>query len=104
MAAGVLDQTPCIGRQMKAMDVFVARAQQSSACNLQQPLAVVALRQNVAQVYDDGYAHLAREREHLRIGACAQSERQQLVLRAEIGSLHACAILWISYSGSYAPR
>ena len=46
-----------------------------------------------AVMHDRGHTGLARDREHLRVEARAKRQRQQLVLRAEIGPLQARDVL-----------
>ena len=76
LAAGVLEQTPGVAAQMRAVDVFVAGPQQLGLGELEQHLLGVvpdAVRHHV-------HAVLAGERELLGVETAAERKRQQLIL------------------------
>ena len=78
-AAAVLDQSPGLVVEVRAVDVFVARPQQPGAPERQQRLGIDP------DMQDGPHADLARVSEDLSVEARRHGEREQLVLRAEIG-------------------
>jgi hypothetical protein len=88
----VLEQAPGLVAQMRAVDVFVARPQQSGASELdQRALGILA-----HAMRDAAHADLARISEDLRIEQRAERKREQLVGGAEIAAPQPDDVLGVS--------
>ena len=86
-AAGVLDHPPGFVVEMRAVDEQVALAQDTGFGEREPRRGIDPI------VHDRGHSRFARRGQHLRVKARAERERQQLVLRAEIGLLQARDVL-----------